>query len=84
MDLQERKSLESSLGKAIEQIRPYLQQDGGDIRFVSLTDDYVCKVELQGHCGSCPYAMQTLKQNVELAIQDVLPQIKSVENVNPI
>lgn len=84
MDIQERKELEVQLQKAIEQIRPYLQQDGGDIKFVSLTDDYVVNVELQGHCGSCPYAMQTLKQNVELAIQDVLPQIKSVESVNPI
>lgn len=84
MDIQERKELEAQLKNAIEQIRPYLQQDGGDIKFVSLTDEYVVYVELQGHCGSCPYAMQTLKQNVELAIQDVLPQIKSVENVNPI
>ncbi|MBR1627170.1 MAG: NifU family protein [Bacteroidales bacterium] len=81
MELQERQILEAKVKSAIEQIRPYLQQDGGDIAFVSLTDDYVVNVELQGHCGSCPYSRMTLKQNVELAIQDAIPEIKSVENI---
>ncbi|MBP3253212.1 MAG: NifU family protein [Bacteroidales bacterium] len=84
MNTEEKNILEQKVRQAIEQIRPYLQQDGGDIAFVSLTDDKVVNVELQGHCGSCPYAMQTLKQNVELAIQDAIPEIKSVENINPI
>ncbi|MGP1514881.1 MAG: NifU family protein [Bacteroidales bacterium] len=84
MTTQERKVLEEQVKDAIEQIRPYLQQDGGDIAFVSLTEDKVVNVELQGHCGSCPYAMMTLKQNVELAIQDALPEIKAVENIHPI
>ncbi|MBQ9254108.1 MAG: NifU family protein [Bacteroidales bacterium] len=81
MTPEERQTLEAKVKNAIEQIRPYLQQDGGDIAFVSLTDDKVVNVELQGHCGSCPYAMMTLKQNVELAIQDAIPEIKSVENI---
>jgi Fe-S cluster biogenesis protein NfuA len=81
MTPQEREVLEKRVKNAIEQIRPYLQQDGGDIAFVSLTEDKIVNVELQGHCGSCPYAMMTLKQNVELAIQDAIPEIKSVEQV---
>lgn len=81
MTPQEREVLEKKVKNAIEQIRPYLQQDGGDIAFVSLTEDKIVNVELQGHCGSCPYAMMTLKQNVELAIQDAIPEIKSVEQV---
>lgn len=81
MTPQEREVLEKKVKNAIEQIRPYLQQDGGDIAFVSLTEDKIVNVELQGHCGSCPYAMVTLKQNVELAIQDAIPEIKSVEQV---
>ena len=84
MEANERKILEAKVKSAIEQIRPYLQQDGGDISFVSLTDDNVVNVELQGHCGTCPHAMVTLKQNVELAIQDAIPEIKSVENVRPL
>ena len=46
---------------AIEQIRPYLQADGGDIRFVELTDENILNVELQGACGSCPFSRMTLK-----------------------
>ncbi|MBQ0111963.1 MAG: NifU family protein [Bacteroidales bacterium] len=84
MTAEERQILEAKVKSAVEQIRPYLQEDGGDIAFVSLTDDYVVNVELQGHCGSCPHAMVTLKQNVQLAIQDAIPEIKSVENVRPL
>ena len=78
MTTEERNILEAKVKNAIEQIRPYLQEDGGDIAFVSLTDDKIVNVELQGHCGSCPYAMMTLKQNVELAIKDAIQEIFSV------
>lgn len=66
----------------IEQIRPYLQQDGGDINFVEITDDMIVNVELTGACGSCPYSTMTLKNGVETAVKKVLPQIKSVEAIN--
>lgn len=66
----------------IEQIRPYLQQDGGDIRFVELTDDNIVNVELTGACGSCPYSTMTLKNGVETAVIKAIPQIKSVEAIN--
>lgn len=84
MTTEEKNILEAKVKNAIEQIRPYLQEDGGDIAFVSLTDDKIVNVELQGHCGSCPYAMMTLKQNVELAIKDAIPEIVSVENIKPL
>jgi Fe-S cluster biogenesis protein NfuA len=66
----------------IDQIRPYLQQDGGDIKFVELTDDNIVNVELTGACGSCPYSTMTLKNGVEAAVVKALPQIKSVEAIN--
>lgn len=66
----------------IEQIRPYLQADGGDISFVNLTDDNVVNVELQGSCGSCPFSRMTLKNGVEEAVKKALPEIKSVEALN--
>ena len=65
----------------INQIRPYLQADGGDIAFVNMTDDNVVNVELQGSCGSCPYSRMTLKNGVESAVKRALPEIKSVEAV---
>lgn len=66
----------------IEQIRPYLQADGGDISFVELTEDKVVNVELQGACGSCPFSRMTLKNGVEEAVKKALPEIKSVEATN--
>ncbi len=66
----------------IEQIRPYLQADGGDISFVNLTEDNVVNVELQGSCGSCPFSRMTLKNGVEEAVKKALPEIKSVEALN--
>jgi len=65
----------------IEQIRPYLQADGGDIEFVELTEDKVVKVKLQGACGTCPHAKVTLKQGVEATLKEHLPEIERVEDI---
>ena len=77
----ENPTLEQKVIAIIDQLRPYLQADGGDVEFVELTPDNVVKVKLQGHCGSCPHAMQTLKQGIESAIKKVIPEVKSVERV---
>ena len=78
---QERPLVEARVKNALEQIRPYLQQDGGDVEYVDITNEGVVMVRLQGHCGSCPHAMQTLKQGSESAIKRVIPGVKSVERV---
>jgi len=65
----------------IEKVRPYLQADGGDIRFIELTNDNIVKVELQGVCSSCPYSRMTLKNGVEEAIKRSFPEIVAVEEV---
>ena len=66
----------------ISQIRPYLQQDGGDIEFIELTEDNTVNVRLLGACGSCPYSTMTLKNGVETAMKKAIPEVKSVEAVN--
>ena len=48
--------MEQKIKDALEQIRPYLQRDGGDIEFVELTEDNTVLVRLQGHCAGCPGA----------------------------
>lgn len=79
MTPEEKIILEEKVKGVLEQIRPYLQNDGGDLRFVEMTDDKVVYVELQGHCGTCPHAMMTLKQGVEQAVIEAIPEIKAVE-----
>ena len=62
----------------IEQIRPYLQADGGDIELVSVSDDGIVNVRLTGACGSCPYSLMTLKQGVEAYLKKTVPEVKEV------
>ena len=74
--------VEKKVLNVLEQIRPYLQADGGDIKFVNMTEDNIVNVELIGACGSCPYSIITLKNGVETAIKKAIPGIKAVEAVN--
>lgn len=78
--MENRAELEQKVQSVIDQIRPYLVQDGGDIDFVELTDDMVVYVRLKGACGSCPFSTMTLKNGVEAAVKKAIPEIKSVEN----
>jgi len=66
----------------IDQIRPYLQQDGGDIQFMELTSENIVRVQLRGACGSCPHAKITLKHMVEATIMEHCPEITGVEDLN--
>ncbi len=66
--------------KAIEKIRPMLQQDGGDIEFVS-EEKGVVKVRLKGACSGCPMSQMTLKGAVERTLKKEVPEVISVEAV---
>lgn len=73
--------LENRVKNVIEQIRPYLQADGGDVKFVRISEDNIVYVELQGACHSCPMATMTLKNGVEATMKKVIPEIVSVEAI---
>ena len=66
---------------ALEQVRPALQADGGDVELVEITDDGIVKVRLQGACQGCPMAQVTLKNGVERVILKLVPEVKGVEAV---
>ena len=66
----------------LDQIRPYLQEDGGDISLVEVTDDFIVKVRLSGACGNCSMRVQTLKAGVEGHLKRMIPEIREVVNVN--
>lgn len=73
--------MEQKIKDALENIRPFLQRDGGDIEFVELTPENIVKVRLQGHCAGCPGATMTLKAVVEKLLKESYPEIAGVENV---
>ncbi|MFZ4523547.1 MAG: NifU family protein [Bacteroidales bacterium] len=74
--------LESKVKNVLEQIRPYLQADGGDIEYINLTEDNTVNVRLLGMCGNCPHSQMTLKNGIEAAVLRAIPEIKSVESVS--
>ncbi|GAB4446879.1 MAG: NifU family protein [Bacteroidales bacterium] len=75
-----KQEINQKVAEIIEQLRPYLQDDGGDIDLLEVTDDLTVKVRLQGACGACPYSLMTLKNGVEEAIRREIPEIKEVVN----
>jgi len=67
---------------ALDNIRPYLQTDGGNVKILELTDDMTIRLELLGACGNCPMSTMTLKAGVEEAIKKSVPEVVAVEAIN--
>jgi Fe-S cluster biogenesis protein NfuA len=66
--------------KSLDTIRPALMADGGNVELVEIEDGIV-KVRLQGACGTCPSALMTLKQGIEVRVKEDCPEIQEVEAV---
>jgi Fe-S cluster biogenesis protein NfuA len=67
--------------QALQDVRPALQRDGGDIELVSVDESGVVKVRLKGACGSCPMSTMTLKMGVEKHLKQQIPEVKEVISV---
>ena len=74
--------LKSNIEKALDEIRPFLQNDGGDISLISIEEDKIVKVQLEGACVGCSVNQMTLKSGVEMTIKKYAPQIEKVINVD--
>ncbi|MDP2687581.1 MAG: NifU family protein [Aequorivita sp.] len=68
--------------EALDEIRPFLQGDGGDISLVSIEEGKVVNIQLQGACVGCSVNQMTLKTGVEMTIKKYAPQIEKVVNVS--
>ncbi|NLP30126.1 MAG: NifU family protein [Clostridiales bacterium] len=73
--------MEEKIKAALENIRPYLQRDGGDVEFVEYTDDNIVKVRLKGACHGCPHSQMTIKNGIERLLREQYPEIEAVESV---
>ena len=67
--------------RALEEIRPFLNTDGGDITLISIEDSKHVKVRLEGACTSCSVSQMTMRAGVETTIKRYAPQIETVVNV---
>jgi len=73
--------LKTNVEKALDEIRPFLQNDGGDITLLSIENEKIVRVQLEGACVDCTVNQMTLKSGVEMTIKKYAPQIEKVINV---
>ena len=71
----------SRIENALEQVRPFLKADGGDVSFIEITEDNIVKIKLHGACKECSISHITMKAGIEEAIKSAVPEIKTVEAV---
>jgi Fe-S cluster biogenesis protein NfuA len=72
--------MQEKVQEALDQIRPMLQANGGDVELVEI-DGGTVKVKLTGACGSCPMAAMTLKNGIEVKLKEMVPEVETVESV---
>jgi len=75
--------LKTKVLEALEEIRPFLNSDGGDISLVSIDEGREVKVQLHGACVGCSVNQMTLKSGVEMTIKKYAPQIEKVTSIDP-
>lgn len=73
--------MKEKVEEALERIRPALQQDGGDLELIDVTEDGIVKIKLTGACGSCPMSQMTLKHGIEQRLREEVPEVALVEAV---
>jgi len=78
----QKQELLEKVENALNNIRPFLQSDGGNIELIEITDDLIAKVKLLGNCDGCKMSASTMKAGVESTIKNFVPEIISVEAVN--
>ena len=80
--MENKEDIINKINQAIEQLRPFLHADGGDMEFVELTEDAVVKVKLLGACSDCSMSHMTMRAGLEEALKIAAPEVLSVEAVD--
>lgn len=73
--------LHNRVEEALNIIRPYLEEDGGNVEIVEITDDNIVRVELTGACKTCSMSHMTMKAGIEEIIRKTVPEITAIESV---
>ncbi len=73
--------IKEQVEKALEEVRPMLKRDGGDVELVGVNDEGVVLVKLRGACSGCPSATITLRQGIERVVMEKVPGVKAVQSI---
>lgn len=82
--MQSKSDLISQVNEALDDVRPHLISDGGNIEVVDITDDFTVLVKWLGNCQNCNMSLMTMRAGIEHAIKSKVPSIKHVEAINPV
>ena len=82
MSVKEKQQLLDQIDAALEDIRPHLKVDGGDVELVDVSDDLEVQIRWMGNCESCSMSAMTMKAGVEQSIRNKVPEIKGVKAIN--
>lgn len=74
-------AIEERIQDALDQIRPAIQMDGGDVELVGVTDEQIVQLRLMGACQGCPMSMLTLQAGIERVIKARVPEVQGVEAI---
>lgn len=82
MSTAEKKELLQRIDLALNDVRPHLKVDGGNVEVVDVTEDHIVKIKWLGACESCNMSVMTMRAGVEQTLRSKIPQIQSVEAIN--
>jgi len=82
MSVSEKKKLLERIDTALNDVRPHLKVDGGNVEVVDVTDDNIVKIKWLGACESCNMSVMTMRAGVEQTLRNKIPEIHSVEAIN--
>jgi Fe-S cluster biogenesis protein NfuA len=77
-----KEELAIKINESLEELRPHLKADGGDMELVEITDEGIARVRLLGACSDCSMSLMTIKAGLEEAVKKVAPEIIAVEAIN--
>ena len=78
----DRDSLMNRINKGLDEVRPYLESDGGNLSLVKLTSDFVVFIRFEGACKTCDVNQMTLKLGIESSVKKYAPEIQSVQTID--
>ena len=82
MDFNQKQLLIQKIDKALDDVRPHLAGDGGDVEVIDITDDMTVKVKWLGNCENCFMSIMTMKAGIEQAIKSKVPEVNHIEAIN--
>lgn len=80
--MEDKATIIARVEKALDEIRPYLETDGGNVKVLDVNEEMVVSLELLGACGTCPMSVMTMKAGIEEAIKRQVPEINDVRAMN--